>query len=132
MVNRCHVPTDPSWARYGGAGIVVCDRWRGRRGLLNFVADMGLRPEGRSIDRYPKQRGNYEPGNCRWATSIEQHNNERRNRNVTAFGKTLTVAAWAREFGMNKGTIYQRLDNGWEPEQALLVRPERRRTARAT
>jgi hypothetical protein len=69
MVKRCTCPTASDFDRYGGRGITVCFRW------LNFnlfLKDMGPRPEGTSIDRFPDPNGNYAPGNCRWATPKEQ------------------------------------------------------------
>lgn len=74
MIGRCLNPNAFKYSAYGARGVKVCDRWRE---FSNFLADMGERPEGKTIDRWPDPAGNYEPINCRWATPKEQRLNQR-------------------------------------------------------
>ena len=80
MHNRCTNSRQKAYKDYGGRGITICDRWQGEHGFENFLADMGPRPAGTSLDRFPNNDGNYQPDNCRWATIIQQNNNTRRQK----------------------------------------------------
>jgi hypothetical protein len=119
ILSRCYNANVPVYADYGGRGIQVCERWRAD--FSAFLADMGPRPPGHSIDRLDVN-GDYEPGNCRWATPTEQGRNRRNNRYVTIDGATATVAEWAERSGLQQGTILARLRSGWSGSR-LLVRP---------
>lgn len=123
--SRCHIKSNKDYPRYGAKGIVVCDRWRfgeeGKTGFECFLEDMGYPPEGKhSLDRYPNPAGNYEPGNCRWASAQEQANNRKNNRKVTVRGDSKTVAEWSRISGVGPKTIRYRLEQGVPPEEAVF------------
>lgn len=123
MWARIRNPSETNRLYYTSRGIGVCDRWKS---FLNFLEDMGERPSTtHSIDRINNQ-GNYEPGNCRWATRQEQMDNTRRNRYVSLDGVTKTIAQWSRESGVHQAVIRSRLNRGidarvaiWTPEGAL-------------
>jgi hypothetical protein len=119
MISRCTNEKSDGFKYWGGRGIAVCDRWRD---FANFMADMGPRPSrGHSLDRYPDQDGNYEPGNVRWATRKQQARNTSRNRMITRDGRTLSVPDWAEEVSIPYQTINQRLAAGWTIEDALAI-----------
>jgi len=104
---------------WGGRGIKVCERWKS---FENFLADMGERPAGMSLERINND-GDYEPGNCRWATRLEQMQNTRANRNLSHEGRTLSLSAWAREKGLSLDTIISRLRRKWSVAQTLDTPP---------
>lgn len=114
---RCFNPKAARFKLYGGRGITMCEEWK--NDFTVFLRDMGFRPEGTSLDRFPDQDGNYEPGNCRWATPKEQQRNLPKNIFLTLSGETLCVAAWAERLGISYSTIYWRIEHKWTPEQIL-------------
>jgi len=119
--NHDRTPTYHSWAAmlmrcrdrnnksYGARGISVCERWLV---FENFLSDMGERPEGKTIDRYPDKNGNYEPGNCRWASEEEQQNNRRNNCILEHCGKRQSLASWCKELGLSRVTVEKRIKRG--------------------
>jgi hypothetical protein len=114
MIWRC-----ANVARYRDRGVSVCDRWHD---FQAFTADMGPRPAGTSLERINND-GNYEPANCRWATTSEQSRNKRNNRFVTFNGKTQCLADWAKETGISYPLLRYRLLRGWAVER-LFTPPE--------
>lgn len=83
-----------------------------------FLADMGPRPKGKTLDRIDND-GHYAPGNCRWATAREQASNTSRNKRVRLRGESVTHAEAARLGGVHQATIKRRLDRGYTAEQAV-------------
>lgn len=114
MMHRCYSPNHSSFRYYGGRGITVCERWHK---LENFLADMGDRPAGTSIDRIDVN-GNYCPENCRWATSLEQARNRRKNYRLEVGGVEMTLYEAAATLGLTHGTLWSRLQRGWTPSEA--------------
>ncbi|MER9768938.1 hypothetical protein NKJ09_23070 [Mesorhizobium sp. M0189] len=123
--NRCYCKTNHAYDRYGGRGITVCDRWLSgdgaRTGFDCFLEDMGRRPRHcDSIDRYPDNDGNYEPGNCRWADSVQQGLNTRLNNIVSWNRREGLLTVFAREVGLDEEMVRRRVKNrGWSVERAL-------------
>jgi hypothetical protein len=123
MLARTTNPNNTAYAQYAGRGISVCDRWSGPNGFANFYQDMGQRPSlGHSIERINND-GNYEPGNCRWATQKEQCRNTRKNVLISFQGRTQCISAWAEELGINTSTLYDRLvRRNWSIEKAFTTK----------
>lgn len=122
MRGRCLDEKNPSFPRYGGRGIAICDRWIDS--FETFLADMGGRPPGTSLDRINND-GHYEPRNCRWATQKEQSRNTSVNHLVTWRGETKCLQDWADATGIGVDAIFHRLKVGWSVDAALTTPPSR-------
>jgi len=117
MRERCNNPKSKAYKHYGARGIKVCARWDD---FELFLKDMGPRPLGHSIDR-KDNNGDYEPSNCYWATDLQQMNNTRRSRYLTAGGETKTMSEWTRQLGAGPTLIINRFKYGWTEEEACLT-----------
>lgn len=124
MLRRCANPSHSSYKNYGLKGITVCARWR--NSFLDFIADMGERPAGFTIERNDS-KGNYEPGNCRWATYKEQAANRSNVKLISIKGKKMTIPEACAVFGVNPGTAHSRIKSGWDLLRAVST-PRRDRT----
>lgn len=122
MKQRCLNPKAPDFHKYGGRGVTVCDRWLS---FENFLADMGERPDGMTLDRIDND-GPYGPDNCRWATPTDQQANRRRTVMLTIGSETKPLAELARLHGLPPKTVYMRVRYAWSPEQALGIHPRPR------
>lgn len=123
MRKRCENPKDPSYVRYGALGVMVCERWQS---FDNFLEDMGIPETGMSIDRFPNASGNYEPGNCRWATSEQQSNNRPRFCiHVDVDGECLTLKqAWRKlsPSGLTYRALHKRVtERSWPVMKAITT-----------
>ena len=126
MIQRCTNPRNSAYGWYGGRGIKVCDAWR--ESFLAFLGDVGPRPSPKhSIDRIDND-GNYEPGNVRWATKIEQAQNTHRGRRISLDGEEVCVAELARRLGISRHTVRYRLDRGLDPTMSAPKRARSRRS----
>lgn len=105
MLTRCTNKNSKDHNLYGDRGISVCDRWRS---FDNFISDMGMPCDNESIERIDTN-GNYEPSNCKWATSAEQSRNKRNNHVVEFNGESMIVADWAKIIGINESSLRGRL-----------------------
>lgn len=129
MKARCLYPKSVKYSRYGARGITVCPEWI--ESYAAFLADMGRKPTPEhTLDRI-ENNGNYERGNCRWATPAQQRANQnpRQSKGATVEfrGETKTILEWARQFSVPSTTIYHRINKGWPTEKALTspVKPRK-------
>jgi len=132
MKMRCGNRSHRAFVHYGGRGITVCEAWRDSFAV--FLKDMGPCPPSMTIDRIDND-GDYEPGNCRWATRKEQANNRRSNKPITVGKRTQGIRDWAAEVGEHPETLRSRILAGWshtraifEPVESKNRRPKHRNT----
>lgn len=118
---RCYTPNNTRYKNYGGRGIRMCDEWLNEEnGFINFynwAIDNGYTDE-LTIDRIDVN-GNYEPSNCRWASSKTQARNRRNNKMIKYKNKVKCLIEWCEELDLSYCTIQARLDRGWTPEKAF-------------
>lgn len=128
---RCLNPNNKKYSNYGGRGIKICDQWL--NSFEAFLLDMGPRPSPRhTIDRIDVN-GDYEPSNCRWATTLEQSYNKTSSVKVEVNGTLMCLAEARRERGIGRGTFEARLyKRGWTAEQALELCPPPAKAKRTT
>lgn len=114
-VARCTNPDHRQYRYYGGRGITYCERWLV---FENYLADIGLRPTGMTLDRKDNNLG-YNPDNCRWATRKQQTNNRRATLKITYQGETRTLPEWEALTGISYWTLKARLRAGYSPRDIL-------------
>lgn len=122
MKQRCLNPNAPDYPKYGMRGITICNKWL--ESFNNFLADMGERPEGMSIDRIDVN-GNYEPSNCRWATRSQQQRNKSNSIYIEWQGERKSIPEWADITGITRKIISARIKAGWSIHDTL-TKPNRK------
>ena len=121
MIQRTSNPNCPMYARYGGAGIGVCNAWQTFQG---FIADMGEAPDALTLERIDNSKG-YSLDNCKWATYAEQSRNKSNSKKLTLNGRTQVAVDWMVELSLTHDQIYKRIRRGWSDEEVLLGWPTR-------
>lgn len=119
MRYRCNNPKNKDWHNYGGKGIRVCAAWDD---FATFMKDMGPRPTPKHTVERRDGGKDYCPENCFWTTMKGQQNNRSNNRRITYLGRTMTLAQWAEESGINYYSLWDRIvKKGWDVEKALTT-----------
>lgn len=114
---RCYNPKDSYYKDYGGRGIKMQDNWINNFEL--FYKYIGERPNNNFSNERIDVNGNYEEGNIKWATQIEQANNRRNNKLIEFDNKKLTLSQWEKELGISQDVLWARLNRGWSIEKSL-------------
>ncbi len=122
MRATCNNPRHTDFKDYGGRGVSVCPEWGS---FSRFFADMGQRPEGKTLDRIDVN-GHYSPSNCRWADAKTQANNKRTNRLIEHKGEVKTLSLWCSTYGVEPSKVRYRLKQGWDTAKAFSSEDFRR------
>ncbi len=122
MHNRCYYKLHNRYSRYGGRGIIVCDRWL--QSYDDFVDDLGQRPLGLQLDRVNND-GNYEPSNCRWASASDQALNRSTTRVISFNGVTKSIREWSDTTGIPYATLERRINSSRSTIESALTSPVR-------
>lgn len=122
MFQRCNNANNVRYHRYGARGISVCERWKD---FAIFFADMGERPSSAHTLERIDGNGNYEPGNCKWATKADQNRNKCDNRYIEYKGQRLTVMDASKLAGLSFGGLKFRLNQGWDIDRAMETPPKK-------
>lgn len=128
MMSRCYRRNDPFFHRYGGKGVSVFDRWHSFIPFAAYIAvNLGERPQGKTLDRWPNRKGNYEPGNVRWATAKEQSENSDCPVLLEFNGKSQCLKEWSDETGIPRTVLTWRIQHHWPVEKVLnpVKRPKK-------
>jgi hypothetical protein len=121
LKQRCLNKKNNHYKNYGARGILISQKWL--YSFESFILDVGIAPsKNHSLDRINND-GNYEPGNCRWATREEQNNNSRRTIFLELNGERKSLADWCYKFNLKRKTVYARIRSGKSVEQALDLSP---------
>jgi hypothetical protein len=114
---RCYRTSSKHYKYYGGRGIKVCEQWK--MSFKSFLDDMGFRPSAKHSINRKDNDGDYEPGNCEWATALEQSRNKRTNRIVIIDGEPMCMMEVSLRYGVPYDRLKGRLNAGWSPEKAV-------------
>lgn len=115
---RCYNPKHKTYELYGKRGIRMCDEWKKSFIAFRDLAIMNGYSDSLTLDRIDVN-GNYEPSNCRWATSKQQNNNKRNNSYITYKGETRTASEWSEITGIKELTLASRKRKGWSGEECI-------------
>lgn len=125
---RCRNKNHHAYNNYGGRGIKVCDRWFDS--FENFLEDMGKIPDDKDVIDRINNDGNYEPENCRWVTYEESDNNKRNNIFIEYNNKRQTIRQWEKELNFPCGVLWNRINDGWAVEDAIITPIQNNRRGR--